>query len=494
MDLHSGDFVTKTNDDSATLTNFVNNTAVTIFMVIANIIATVVLMLMYSRALTTIMVAITVLQIFVSIKFNRIIKESQQQRSENVARHISLLNQVFNGHKHIKAYNNEWANQQKYDLLNDHTIELNFKNFRIFFKYSTAVSTISFLGSLLIYAMGIISIVNGSMTIGSLFVFDIIAERFSSFAVSLVGLNTDLQQATVAMERIESLLRIPKEADSEKDPSDGRIFDLTDIQSVRFEKVSFHYKDRNVLDNISLEALGGKTYAIVGKSGCGKSTLANLLIKLEIPETGRILFNNVNINDYHNSAVRDKIVVAFQDSLLNDSTIADNIRFGCQSITGANIERASRICCIHDFIISLPNGYESTVGDIGDKLSGGQKQRICLARAICRKAGVYVFDEAFSNIDKRLEYQIFTNIKKELSDAIIILISHNIALVSKQENIIVISEGKIEQIGNHEELIYSSNTYNELFRHQLVSTEADGKSDYLFISDKKFRNYIAGQL
>lgn len=458
----NGDLLTKITDDVSTVTGFLTGTFVSIVSYILNILASAGFMLFYSVKLAVVAFIVATVQLFISLKFSKITRENQKEIRQQYSLHLSFLSQFLGSFKHIKAYGSEKSTERKYLKILRNLVNLSFKNFHIYFSYGTLMSFVSFLGSILIFSIGVYEIFNGGMTIGALFVFDIVSERFYQFATGFVDLNVSLQGAFVAVERLESIFSLEIEKEEDADSKS-----ILNCNNIRVQNVDFRYNldnETNILRNVSFEFEKGRSYALLGASGDGKSTIVNLLLRFYHPQQGEILIDGNNINNINLKKLRKHMSVVFQDPLLVDSSIEDNIRFGNTKASFEEVQRVAEICSINEFILTLPDGYKSNVGEVGEKLSGGQKQRICIARALLKDSDIYIFDEAFSNMDKNLEYDIFSKLQKELSDKITIYISHNVNLIKSVEEIIVFNRGEVEAIGNHEHLLKLSSVYKELLK------------------------------
>lgn len=461
LELESGDFITKVNDDTAIVSSYVSNVFGVLITHIINILATGALMFIFNETLAVIMFAVTIIEVLISLKFTGIVKENEREIKKVHSKSMNFLNQFFSGFKYMKAYNKEKDSDKKYSDLIEDFIKFSFRGYHISFSYQTLLLMVSFIGSLSIYGIGIYNIYLGHMSVGTLFVFDIIAERFTTFASGIVNFNVEMQTILVSIERLESLSTL----EMEEEVKDYTITADNNGNNyiISFENVTFAYKEKQVLKEVTCQFEGGKSYAIIGDSGSGKSSMINLMLKFYDFQEGNIYLNNIPIQRIPTASIRNDLVAVFQDTILNEVTIEENIRYGNYEVSQDEIEYVAKICCIHDFILSLDKGYQSNVGEIGDKISGGQKQRICIARALLRKAKGYVFDEAFSNLDKELEYQIYQNLINKFRDKLIIIISHNLHLMSQFENIIVLNGGIVEAIGSHEELLMKSTTYKKLY-------------------------------
>ncbi|HEY9059136.1 MAG TPA: ABC transporter ATP-binding protein [Pseudobacteroides sp.] len=459
FDSETGDFISKVIEDVSTITNFMSVTLISTLNDTLNLLATAIFMLYFSPKLACIAFILAIVQFLISLKFSIYIRTVQEKTRENSSIHFSFLKRIFTGIKSIKAFNSAKHNDINYTAILRNILNLNFKYFYSYYGYSTCMSFASFVGSVLIFSLGVFEIYKGNLSVGALFVFDMVSERFYQFTNNLVNLNINFQNFTVAINRTESIFSLEKETNA------GTLKNTID-SSIEFQGVTFSYeRDSNkpIVTNLSYKFETGKTYALVGASGCGKSSLLSLMLKFYNPSSGKILIGGKDIDSLDLRYLRNKISIVFQDSLLFDGTIWDNIRFGNKKVTDEQVRSAAKVCCIDDFILSLPDGYDTRVGEDGVKISGGQKQRICLARALLRESDIYIFDEALSNLDKKLEYDIFQNLQRKLKNKTQIYVTHNIKLIRNLQNILVINRGNIELAGGHELLIQKSLIYRELF-------------------------------
>lgn len=237
--------------------------------------------------------------------------------------------------------------------------------------------------------------------------------------------------------------------------------------SLEFESVAVAYRaDRNVLDGVSFRIPAGKTLGIVGSSGAGKSTIVRLVTRLLEADCGRILLDGVQISDLSLTTVRQAIAVVPQDTVLFNDSIGYNIAFGKHGCTQEEIAAAARTAHLHDFIMSLPDGYDTQVGERGVKLSGGEKQRVSIARAALKHPRVYVFDEATSSLDSRTERQILHNLQFISSNCTTLIIAHRLSTVVHADEIVVLDAGRIAERGTHSSLLEQNGRYAALWRTQ----------------------------
>lgn len=237
---------------------------------------------------------------------------------------------------------------------------------------------------------------------------------------------------------------------------------------LEFKDVTFQYPDaeKAVLSKISFRAEPGQMTAIIGGTGSGKSTIAKLIPRFYDIRGGSILINGVNITDYAQKELRDKIGFIPQKTFLFRGTIESNIKYGKPEATPAEVEHAARIAQAHSFISSLDKGYQSYVAQGGTNLSGGQKQRIAIARAIVKQPDIYVFDDSFSALDYKTDSLLRKALSEEIKDAIIVIIAQRISTIMNADQIIVLDEGEMAGIGTHEELLKTCPVYAEIAQSQ----------------------------
>jgi subfamily B ATP-binding cassette protein MsbA len=234
---------------------------------------------------------------------------------------------------------------------------------------------------------------------------------------------------------------------------------------IKFENISFKYEDDYVLKNFSLTIPKGKTIALVGQSGSGKSTIANLITRFYDVAKGKIIIDGINIKDLTKHSLREQMGLVTQDAILFHDTIANNIAFG-KDVSEEEIISATKIANAHDFIMEQPNGYQTSIGDSGNKLSGGQKQRISIARAILKNPPIMILDEATSALDTESEKAVQDALEKLMKNRTSIVIAHRLSTIQKADLIVVMKKGEIVEQGTHQELITNKATYFNLVNMQ----------------------------
>lgn len=314
--------------------------------------------------------------------------------------------------------------------------------------------------SLIIFLYGGHLVLSGVMTIGSLVAFGAYQARFFGPIQGLTQLYLEVQRVRIPLERILELM--DREAESTRPES------IPSLRfkggEVEFKDVSFGYEPgKFVFENLSFKVPSNSVFAIVGPSGVGKTTIANLLFRFFDLGDGCIEIDGHNIGAVSIETIRDQICLLPQETLLFHTTIEENIRYGRRNATKKEIESAARFAHIHDFVESLPEGYNTIIGEQGMKLSGGQRQRIALARALLRHFKIMILDEATSFLEPNLERCILETLRSFLNDTTIIIISHRLSAVHNADEIIVLDEGTIVQRGTHKELIRDGRLYKTLY-------------------------------
>ena len=302
----------------------------------------------------------------------------------------------------------------------------------------------------------------GKQFIGFILVFSQLLRPIQNVAKS-VG---NLHKAKASQERINAILDADEKIVELANPV--RLSKLS--SAIDYKNINFKYRDEYVLNDVSFSIPVGKTVALVGESGSGKSTLADLLPRFYDVIEGEILFDGENIKNVSIKDLRDHIGIVSQESILFNDTVKNNIAFGSPDATDEEIEQAAKIANAHKFISDLENGYETNIGERGNKLSGGQKQRLSIARAVLKNPDILILDEATSALDTESEKLVQEALDNLMKDRTSLVIAHRLSTIKKADEIIVLSKGKIAERGTHEELIGMKGTYHRLSSLQDVTS------------------------
>ncbi len=306
------------------------------------------------------------------------------------------------------------------------------------------------------------------MSVGELVQFVIYSVMVAGAVGALSEIWGELQRAAGATERLVELLNA---SDSVTDPARPRALPQPVTGAIAFEDVTFHYPsrpDQSALDGVSLEVKPGETVALVGPSGAGKSTIIQLLLRFYDPQVGRITLDGVPLNEVARSDFRRHMALVPQDPVIFATTARENIRFGRPDADDSEVEAAARAAAAHEFLMNLPDGYDSQVGERGVMLSGGQKQRVAIARAILRDAPVLLLDEATSALDAESERLVQRAVDELSEGRTTLIVAHRLATVKKADRIVVFDNGRIVAQGSHDALVAEGGLYARLARLQFT--------------------------
>jgi ATP-binding cassette, subfamily B, bacterial len=312
----------------------------------------------------------------------------------------------------------------------------------------------------------------GVMTPGELVQFVIYAVMVAGAVGALSEIWGELQRASGATERLVEILNT---TDTVQDPAQPRSLAAPVRGEITFRDVAFRYPARptvSALDGVSLQVKPGQTVALVGPSGAGKTTILQLLMRFYDPQAGEILLDGVPLPDMARTDFRRHIALVPQDPVIFAASAHDNIRFGRPDATDAEVEAAARAAAAHDFIVALPQGYDSALGERGVMLSGGQKQRIAIARAILRDAPILLLDEATSALDAESEAAVQAAVETLSKGRTVLVVAHRLATVKRADRIIVFEHGRIVDEGTHEALVAAGGLYARLARLQFTDGQA----------------------
>ncbi len=326
-----------------------------------------------------------------------------------------------------------------------------------------SINSVSAAGLASVIFMGALEVLEGRMSLGSVLVFVAYVRGIYKPVKQLVKLSGKLTRASVGAQRISEVLELEPEIQDK--PYAVKAQHLQG--EIIFGKVSFRYnEDKKILHNITLRVAPGQRVAIVGSSGSGKSTMLSLLLRLYDPQEGNILIDQINLRDYERESLRQQIGLVLQDSLLFGASIRENISYGKPDANLWEIKEAARQAHIHDFIISLPDNYDTVIGELGSTLSGGQRQRVAIARALVKNPAILILDEPTSALDAESSKQVQQTIVALQGNRTVIVITHQLNTVKDFDQILVLKGGRIVERGTHDNLLDKQGVYAELYRLQ----------------------------
>jgi ATP-binding cassette subfamily B protein/subfamily B ATP-binding cassette protein MsbA len=310
----------------------------------------------------------------------------------------------------------------------------------------------------------------GGASIGDIMAFQWYTWLLMGPVWNIVNAFSELQRSLAAMERVFEVLATP---DDKPDRPEARSAPRV-VREIRFEQVSFEYREgRPVVKDFDVTVPGGSVIALVGRSGAGKTTVTDLVARFHDPTRGRILLNGTDIRDFKLRTYRDLLAIVQQDVFLFDGSVRDNIAYGRQGATIADVEDAARRANAHEFIERLPEGYGTLIGERGVKLSGGQQQRLAIARALVAAPQILILDEATSNLDTESEQLIQASMAELLAGRTTFVIAHRLSTIRRADLILLMEDGQVIERGTHQELMQAGGVYRDMVRRQMEAHERD---------------------
>jgi len=386
-------------------------------------------------------------------------------RSRKMGELNDFSEEMISGLKTLKAYNQEENTLSSLDDLNEEVVNSYYKSEYYSSMMGPSVNLVNNLSMALLSVFGAIMFMNGKISVGNISSFVQYSRRFSGPINEIANIYGELQSAIAAADRVFTLMDEPLEkADAEDALS------LSNVQGeVEMQDVSFSYdKKKPVLKNLSFQARSGALIAIVGPTGAGKTTLINLLMRFYDIDSGRVTVDGHEIDQVTRESLRRAYSMVLQDTWLFSGTIYDNIAYAKPGATREEVEAVARAAKIHNYIMSLPEGYDTIITDDGANISKGQKQLLTIARAMLVDANMLILDEATSNVDTRTEVQIQQAMRKLMQDKTCFVVAHRLSTIKNADLILVVKDGNVIERGTHKELMKQRGFYRELYDAQFA--------------------------
>jgi len=402
--------------------------------------------------------------IFAITVFAKKIQPQFRTSQQRLAEFNATLHDNLSGIKEIQAFNQH--EREKCRIWKSSKAHVNqvLRALRLSAIYHPTIEFFNHMGTVLVIGFGGYLASLNRVPLPDIIAFILLLNMFYQPISTLGRVNEDLQNALAGASRVFEVL------DTEPDVKEksgainvGRLSGRIDLENVSFNYISHH----DVLKDISLSIKPGELVAIVGPTGVGKTTLISLLARFYDPDDGKIMFDGIDIKDITLSSLRENISIVLQDVFLFNGTVAENISYGVKNAGMDDIVKAAKIANAHEFICEMEDGYDTVIGERGIKLSGGQKQRLSIARAVLRDTPILILDEATASVDMKTEKLIHKAIDSVIQNRTTIMIAHRLSSIRKADNIIVLDEGKIAEIGTHDELMKTGGIYKRLCEIQM---------------------------
>ena len=430
---------------------------------VTNITTSVIFMAIINWRLALIVFAIIPVLIIVGIRFRqRILVEFRRSRRAN-SQITGAYNENISGVRVVKALGREKPNLKEFQLLTGEMYEASYKAAWLSALFLPIVQIIAAIALGAIVWYGGIQSQAGLLTIGGIHAF-ISYLTFMLWPIrDIARVYAEMQHSIASAERIFTLVDTPPEVHNLPDAVDAE----TLLGEIEFDHVDFYYEERKpVLTDFTLKVKAGEMIALVGPTGGGKSTIVNLLCRFYEPKRGRVLINGRDYTEYTLESIHERIGIVLQTPHLFSGTVRENIRYGNLDADDAEVEEASKLAGAHEFITSLPKGYDEGVGEGGNLLSTGQKQLISLARAVLSKPELFIMDEATSSVDTLTEALIQRGMENLMEGRTSFVVAHRLSTIRRANRILVIEEGRIAEMGSHAELLRKRGHYYRLYTQQ----------------------------
>jgi subfamily B ATP-binding cassette protein MsbA len=471
-DTASGKLISRLTNDVNAMRNAVSNSLTGLVKDSLTLVFLAAVMLEKDWSLALIACVMFPLAAYPIIRIGRRMRKVSTKAFAELGLYTARLSEAFQSARHVKAYNREDFESARTSALIESVFKLIFKALRVRAASTPIMETLGGVFIALIVGYGGLQVIEGRLTTGEFFAFITAMMLAYQPLKSLANLNLNVQEGLAAAQRVFEVI--------DAEPSIRDRPDAVPLPrmggAIRFADVSFSYgADSPALHHVSLEVPTGRTAALVGPSGAGKSTILNLIPRFYDVGGGAVTIGGVDVRAATLQSLRDQIALVSQEAVLFDDTVRANIAYGRLEASDREIEAAARSAGAHDFILGLPNGYESVIGEHGVKLSGGQRQRLLIARAMLKDAPILLLDEATSALDSETERQVQAALRTLMKGRTTLVIAHRLSTVLDADVIHVIEGGRVVESGSHAMLLARGGAYARLYALQFAAEETAGR-------------------
>ena len=461
----TGDILSRISYDIDTINTSLSNDIVQVFASVVTVVGALAMMLAISPVLVLVFVVTVPLSFLLTKKITGFTRPLFRKRSAKLGELNGFVEEMISGQKTLRAYSQEEHTIEKLDRQNDETVEAYYKADYYGSLVGPSVNFVNNLSLSLVSFFGAILYLGGAISIGNISSFVLYSRKFSGPINEVANIVGELQSAFSAAGRVFRLLDEPPE------PADtANAVDLKAVGGeVELAHVNFGYTpDRQIIKDLSLHVPKGALIAIVGPTGAGKTTIINLLMRFYDVDSGEIRLDGRPVRDLTRRSLRLNYSMVLQDTWLFSGTVFENIAYGSETATRADVERVCRACGIHEYIMTLPEGYDTVLDDDGSNISKGQKQLMTIARAMLLDASLLILDEATSNVDTRTEQRIQKAMRALMADKTCFVIAHRLSTIRNADMILVVRDGEIVERGTHDSLMAQDSFYKQLYNAQFA--------------------------
>jgi ATP-binding cassette subfamily B protein len=459
----TGDLIARVSSDTERLCNFLSLNLIDFTTDILMIVLTAVVLLSIDPVLAAAALLPFPVIAWMVYRVRGVLLRGYRQAGAAWSHMTSIIADSIPGIRVVKAFAQEQREIDRFDDGNERVFDASDRLNRVWSLFSPTVTMLTTLGMLVVWAFACYRVYQGVVTVGVLTAFLAYATRFYGRIESMLRMGAAVQRASASAQRIFEILdRRPSVPEPVKPVHPGRLRGLVELRDVRFK-----YGTREVLHGLSLRIEPGEMVGLVGPSGAGKSTLINLVCRFYDVSAGAIRVDGTDVRSYPVEEYRRNLGVVLQDPFLFYGTVAENIAYGRPGATRQEVVAAARAARAHEFIVRLPNGYDSLVGERGQSLSGGERQRISIARALLIDPAVLILDEATSSVDTETEREIQAALENLTRGRTTIAIAHRLSTLRRADRLVVVQRGEIVEVGRHDELLARGGVYARLHQAQL---------------------------
>lgn len=470
----SSSLINRAAGDVTSVRNFVDGVLIRVLTVTLTLVIYLAYMFNIHAGLTLACLATTPLLWIVAVLFSRRVQPAYRQASELVDKAVTTVVENVQGVHVVKGFGREPQEIAKFAAANR---QIRQQRARIFWRVSTfqpLMGALTQLNMLVLLLFGGYLVVQGRIPLGAgMFVMANLLHEFANQVGNITNIANTIQASLIAGQRVFEILDAPVQISSP--PHAVRL--PRAVGAVRFEHVNFAYQPgQQVLADIEIDVPAGECLAMAGETGAGKSTLLSLIARFYDVRSGVVLVDGTDVRNLDLDDLRRNIGIVFQESFLFSNTVAANIAFGYPDATPEQIDRAARVAAAHEFISKLPDGYDTMIGEYGSNLSGGQRQRLAIARALLLDPPMLILDDALAAVDAETEHEIQQAIDNAMRGRTTFLVSNRVSALRRADRILVLQQGRVAQIGTHEELLRQPGYYRRLVELQFGDLAEAGTS------------------